>query len=90
MVDSRSPYHEEPFEFSKPLKLRLVAYFRKEYNLDIKDEEADLFLTSLASLYGALSKAPATLRPEPSNRLGGAGSGGDGRSPSADLISPHS
>lgn len=73
MVDFQSPYHEETFEFSKPLKLRLVAYFRKEYDLDIKDEEANLFLTSLAALYDALSKAPATLQPEPSDRLSGAG-----------------
>ena len=45
------------FTFSTPLKLRLVAYFRKHYDLDIKDEEADLFLTSLAALYGAMAKA---------------------------------
>lgn len=41
--------------FSTPLKLRLVAYFRKEYGLDIKDEEADLFLRSLANVYDALA-----------------------------------
>lgn len=61
------------FSFSTPLKVRLVAYFRKYYDLDIKDEEADLFLTSLASLYDALSKAPASPRPETRDRLSGAG-----------------
>lgn len=46
------------FSFSTPLKLRLVAYFRKYYDLDIKDEEADLFLRSLATVYDALSRNP--------------------------------
>ena len=51
-----NPYKQEPFSFSTPLKVRLVRYFRKEYGLDIEDEEAGLFLTSLAALYDALSK----------------------------------
>lgn len=46
------------FSFSTPLKLRLVAYFRSNYDLDIKDEEADLFLRSLATVYDALSRNP--------------------------------
>lgn len=78
---------EDGFTFSTPLKLRLVAYFRKYYDLDIKDEEADLFLTSLAALYDALSKAPASSRSDPSGRLSDAGRMGAGGS---DLISPHS
>lgn len=48
--------HPDQFNFSTPLKLRLVAYFRTNYGLDIKDEEADLFLRSLATVYDALSK----------------------------------
>lgn len=51
---------EGGFSYSTPLKMRLVAYFRKYYDLDIKDEEADLFLNSLAALYDALSKAELT------------------------------
>ena len=39
-----------------------MAYFRKHYDLDIKDEEADLFLRSLATVYDALSRDPR-LRP---------------------------
>jgi hypothetical protein len=64
-----TPNHQDEngFTFSTPLKLRLVAYFRKYYDLDVRDDEADLFLTSLAALYDALSKHPSrpTLRPEP-------------------------
>ena len=50
--------HSDQFNFSTPLKLRLVAYFRMHYDLDIKDEEADLFLRSLATVYDALSRDP--------------------------------
>ncbi len=60
--------------------MRLVEYFRKEYDLDIKDEEADLFLTSLATLYDALAKRAAPPA-DPLMRERAAGS---------DLISPHS
>ena len=74
-----NPYKEEPLSFSKPLKLRLVEYFRKEYDLDIKDAEADLFLNSLAALYDALSRAAP--QSEPLERPDAGGS---------DLISPHS
>ena len=48
----------EGFSFSTPLKLRLVAYFRKHYEIDINNSEADLFLRSLAVVYDALSKNP--------------------------------
>lgn len=51
--------HPDQFNFSTPLKLRLVAYFRTHYDLDVKDEEADLFLRSLATVYDALSRNPA-------------------------------
>ena len=50
--------HPDQFNFSTPLKLRLVAYFRANYDLDIKDEEADLFLRSLGTVYDALSRDP--------------------------------
>lgn len=56
--------------------MRLVAYFRKYYDLDIKDEEADLFLSSLAALYDALSKVPAVPQPEPRADLSRAGEAG--------------
>ena len=49
---------KDGFSFSTPLKLRLVAYFHKYYDLDMKDEEADLFLRSLATVYDALSRDP--------------------------------
>ncbi len=76
---------QEYFQFSKPLKLRLIEYFRKEYDLDINDEEADLFLASLAALYDALSKAPATVDAAAAReRDARPGAGG------SDLISPHS
>jgi hypothetical protein len=66
---------EDGFSFSTPLKLRLVAYFRDNYDLDIKDEEADLFLTSLAALYGALAEASRTSTPEDGTRYNGDDSG---------------
>jgi hypothetical protein len=69
---------EDGFSFSTPLKLRLVAYFRDNYDLDIKDEEADLFLTSLAALYGALAEAARTSASEAGTRYSGDGSGGAG------------
>ncbi len=72
--------HPDQFNFSTPLKLRLVAYFRTEYGLDIKDEEAGLFLASLAALYDELSRVGQP-SPEPLLRDGAAG---------PDLISPHS
>lgn len=53
-----SPTDSDGFNFSTPLKLRLVAYFRNCYNLDIKDQEADLYLRSLVRVYDALSKEP--------------------------------
>lgn len=60
------------YTFSTPLKIRLVAYFRKEYDLDIKDEEADLFLRSLAVVYDALSRDPRMHVPPGScDRAGG-------------------
>lgn len=68
--------NQNEYNFSTPLKVRLVAYFRKYYDLDIKDEEADVFLTSLAALYDALSKASVASRREPSDRLSGAGRAG--------------
>ena len=50
------PSSTQPFSFSTPLKLRLVAYFRDNYGLDVRDDEADLFLRTLANVYDALSK----------------------------------
>lgn len=73
---SLSPENQPEYSFSTPLKVRLVAYFRKYYDLDIKDEEADLFLTSLAALYDALSKIPAVPQPEPRVDLSHAGEAG--------------
>lgn len=75
---SPNPYEESEFSFSTPLKLRLVAYFRKYYDLDIKDEEADLFLNSLVALYDALSKEPRKL-----GESGEAGARGDSPRPPA-------
>ena len=64
-----------------------MAYFRKYYDLDIKDEEADVFLTSLAALYDALSKVSAAPRPEASDRLSGAArAGAAGTDNPTDLI----
>ena len=57
----------------------MVAYFRKEYGLDVRDEEADLFLSALAALYDELGKAAT--RSDPLKREDAGGS---------DLISPHS
>ncbi len=51
-----NPVMQDGFSFSTPLKLRLIAYFRKTYSLDIKDEEADLYLNALVAVYDALSK----------------------------------
>ncbi len=59
--------------------MRLIQYFRKEYNLEIKSEEADLYLTSFATLYEAMGEAGAA---DPA-RLKAA-------EPPPDLISPHS
>ena len=72
----QNPYPPEDFSFSKPLKLRLVEYFRKEYDLDIKDEEADLFLNSLAALYDALSRAAPQSEPLKRPDAGGSEVGG--------------
>lgn len=44
--------------FSKGLETRLIEYFKKEYALNITDEEAQLFLRSLATVYDALSREP--------------------------------
>lgn len=55
---------QSEYGFSTPLKIRLVAYFRATYDLDIKDEEADLFLRSLATVYDALSKDPRLSPPD--------------------------
>lgn len=54
---------QSEYGFSTPLKIRLVAYFRTHYDLDIKDEEVDLFLRSLGVVYDCLSRNPALTRP---------------------------
>lgn len=71
--------HHDQFSYSEPLKLRLVEYFRKHYDLDVKDEEVDLFLSALAALYDELSRTTA-------GDVDTAGEAGV----STDLISPHS
>ena len=74
--------HPDNFNFSTPLKLRLVAYFRKYYDLDIKDEEADLFLRSLATVYDSLSRNPRLTPPAlPSQTDGAVREGAAGFSP---------
>lgn len=44
------------FKFSKVLEVRLITYFKKNYDLDISSDEAQLFLASLARFYSALTK----------------------------------
>jgi hypothetical protein len=44
------------FTFSAPLRLRLITYFREKFDTDMTDDEANLFLGSLARVYDALTK----------------------------------
>lgn len=46
------------FRFSKGLEARLIVYFKKNYDLRVSADEAQLFLRSLARIYDALSKEP--------------------------------
>lgn len=70
------------FNFSTPLQLRLVAYFRDNYDLDVKDDEADLFLRSLATVYESLSRNPRLTPPDlPSQTVGAGRAGAPGFSP---------
>jgi len=48
------------FSFSTPLKARLVAYFHKHYEYEVKDEETDLFLNALSGVYDCLSQRAGT------------------------------
>lgn len=65
MLFTQDSNSQPEYGFSTPLKIRLVAYFRTHYDLDIKDEEADLFLRSLATVYDALSRDPRLAAPVP-------------------------
>lgn len=83
-------------EFDQQLIDRTKRYFLARFGLEISDETADDYLSQFAELYASMAVfAAATPTPATDHgtgdRLSGVGSGGGGgRSPSADLISPHS
>ena len=76
--DPATPYHSEPYTFSTPLKLRLVTFFRTSYELDISDEEADLYLRTLSTVYDCLSQNAALLPTNQPSQNRGAGEVGGG------------
>lgn len=84
-------------EFDQQLIDRTKRYFLARFGLEISDETADDYLSQFAELYASMvvfagtGATPPTTDHESGDRLSGVGSGGGGgRSPSADLISPHS
>jgi len=44
------------FQYSEPLRNRLIDYFQKKYGLDITPEQANEYLESLANLYDWLAE----------------------------------
>lgn len=44
------------FNYSEPLRQRLITYFKQKYGLDITNDQANEYLDSLTKLYGWFEK----------------------------------
>lgn len=72
--------------FNQLLVERVKSYFKKNHNLELSDETANEYLSSLAGLFAVLAESGGgKTPPDPLER-----SGGGDRPASDDLISPHS
>lgn len=51
------------YQFSQNLRNRLIEYFATQYKFSVTQEEADLYLDSLADLYGFFETQVGRLPP---------------------------